>query len=93
MIGELKKLVAAESGLQPGEQRLIYRGKERDNVEYLDICGVKEQSKIVLIQDPESIERRFMEMRRNAKIQTAHRLLDDVVVEVDKIAEQVSITL
>lgn len=93
MIGELKKLVTAESGLQPGEQRLIYRGKERDNGEYLDICGVKEQSKIVLIQDPESIERRFMEMRRNAKIQTAHRLLDDVVVEVDKIAEQVSITL
>lgn len=93
MIGELKKLVTAESGLQPGEQRLIYRGKERDNGEYLDICGVKEQSKIVLIQDPESIERRFMELRRNAKIQTAHRLLDDVVVEVDKIAEQVSITL
>lgn len=87
--GELKKLVTGESGLQPGEQRLIFKGKERENGEYLDICGVKEQSKIILIQDPESIERRRMEMRRNAKIQTAHRLLDDVIVEVDKIAEQV----
>ncbi|CAA3033122.1 BAG family molecular chaperone regulator 2-like [Olea europaea var. sylvestris] len=88
--GELKKLLTAETGLQPGEQRIIFRGKERENGEYLDICGVKDRSKVILIEDPESIERRFIEMRRNAKIQTVHRLINDVSEEVDKLAKQVS---
>ncbi|XP_021812430.1 BAG family molecular chaperone regulator 2-like [Prunus avium] len=88
--GELKKVLMVETGLQPGEQRLIFRGKERENVEYLDMCGVKDRSKVILIEDPASIERRADEMRRNAKIQSAHRAISDVSVEVDKLAEQVS---
>lgn len=88
----MKKLLTAETGLQPGEQRIIFRGKERESGEYLDICGVKDRSKVILIEDPESIERRFIEMRRNAKIQTVHRLINDVSEEVDKLAEQVSTT-
>ncbi|OWM63833.1 BAG family molecular chaperone regulator 2-like [Punica granatum] len=88
--GEVKKLLAAETGLQPVEQRLIFRGRERENREYLDICGVKDRSKVILVQDPASIERRFIEMRRNAKIQSAHRAVSDVSVEVDQLTEQVS---
>ncbi|GFQ08429.1 bag family molecular chaperone regulator 3 [Phtheirospermum japonicum] len=90
-ICELKKLLAAETGLQPGEQRLIFRGKERENGEYLDTCGVKDRSKVVLIEDPESKERRMIEMRRNAKIQAVHQLIDDVAMEVDRLAEQVCV--
>ncbi|KAK4421056.1 BAG family molecular chaperone regulator 2 [Sesamum alatum] len=89
--GELKKLLATETGLQPGEQRLIFRGKERENGEYLDTCGVKDRSKVTLIDDPESRERRLIEMRRNVKIQAIHRLIDDVSTEVDRLAEQVCI--
>ncbi|KAF3450352.1 hypothetical protein FNV43_RR06432 [Rhamnella rubrinervis] len=89
--GEVKKLLTAETGLQPGEQRLIFRGKERENGEYLDRCGVKDGSKVILIEDPCSIERRFIEMRRNAKIQSAHRTLSDVSMEIDKLAGQVSV--
>ncbi|XP_030515033.1 BAG family molecular chaperone regulator 2-like [Rhodamnia argentea] len=88
--GELKKLLAAETGLQAGEQRLVFRGKERDDGEYLDSCGVKDRSKVNLIQDPISIERRLVEMRRNAKIQTVRRAISDVAAEVDKLADQVS---
>ena len=87
----MKKLLTADSGLQPGEQRLIYRGKERQNGDYLDRCGVKDHSKVILMESPEFRERKFIEMRRNAKIQAAHRLIDDVLMEVDKLAEQVSI--
>lgn len=90
MVGELKKLLAVETGLEPGEQRLIFRGKDRENGEYLDTCGVKDRSKVILIEDPESKERRLIEMRRNAKIQAIHRLIDDVSAEVDRLAEQVS---
>ncbi|XP_059303937.1 BAG family molecular chaperone regulator 3-like [Lycium ferocissimum] len=88
--GELKKLLTEETGLQPGEQRVICRGKERENGEYLDMCGVKDRSKVILIEDPESKEKRFMQMRKNAKIQAVHRLINDVSIEIDKLAEQVS---
>jgi hypothetical protein len=88
--GEVKKVLTTETGLQPDEQRVIFRGKERENGEYLDMCGVKDRSKLILMQDPSSIERRVIEMRRNAKIQSAHRAISDVSLEVDNLAEQVS---
>lgn len=88
--GEVKKLLTAETGLQPGDQKLVFRGKERENGEFLDTCGVKDRSKVVLVEDAASIERRFMEMRRNAKIQKAHTAVSNVSMEVDKLADQVS---
>ncbi|GER48906.1 BCL-2-associated athanogene 3 [Striga asiatica] len=89
--GELKKLLAVETGLEPREQRLIFRGKERENGEYLDFCGVKDKSKVVLVEDPASRERRMVEIRRNAKIQAVHCLIDGVAAEVDRLAEQVGV--
>ncbi|RZB63794.1 BAG family molecular chaperone regulator 3 isoform A [Glycine soja] len=88
--GEVKKVLSGETGLEVDEQRLLYRGKERENGEYLDVCGVKDRSKVVLIQDPSSIERRFIQMRINAKIQTAHRAINNVAVQLDQLADQVS---
>lgn len=88
---EVKKLLAAETGLQPAEQKLIFRGRERGNGEFLDICGVKDRSKVTLVQDPTSIERRFIEMRRSAKIQSARRAISVVSAEMDHLTEQVSI--
>eukprot|EP01018_Ginkgo_biloba_P030471 Gb_39965 [translate_table: standard] len=88
--GELKKLLAIETGLQPHEQRLIFRGKERDSSDYLDISGVKDKSKIVLIEDPSSRERKYIEMKRNAKIESACKAISEICGEVDKLAEQVS---
>ncbi|KAK7331407.1 hypothetical protein VNO77_25631 [Canavalia gladiata] len=88
--GEVKKVLSGETGLQVDEQRVLYRGRERDNGEYLDMCGVKDRSKLVLIQDPSSIERRFIQMRINAKIQTAHRAINNVVLELDQLSHQVS---
>ncbi|KAH9747950.1 ubiquitin-like domain-containing protein [Citrus sinensis] len=86
--GEVKKVLTGETGLQAGDQVLIYRGKERENGEYLDMCRVKDRSKVILTEDPASIERRFIEMRRNAKIQSAHRAISNVSMEVDKLVEQ-----
>lgn len=88
--GELKKLLTANSGLQPDEQKVLFRGKERQNGEYLDRCGAKNRSKVILTEDPQSKEKRFIEMRRNAKIQSVHRAISDVSMEIDKLVEQVS---
>lgn len=89
--GEVKKVMSEETGLKVEEQRLIYRGKERENGEYLDVCGVKDKSKLVLIQDASSIERRFIQMRINAKIQTANRAINNVCLQLDQLEEQVSV--
>ncbi|KAK2980534.1 hypothetical protein RJ640_015919 [Escallonia rubra] len=88
--GELKKLLTAETGLQPGEQKLIYRGKDRENGQYLDICGVKDRAKVILMEDSGSKERRIIEMRKNARIQTVQRAIAEVSMDVEKLAEQVS---
>lgn len=90
MTGEVKKVLSGETGLQVDEQKVVYRGKERQNGEYLDACGVKDRSKVVLIQDPSSIERRFIQMRINAKIQNAHRAINTIALHLDQLADQVS---
>ncbi|KAL5716341.1 hypothetical protein ACHQM5_018051 [Ranunculus cassubicifolius] len=88
--GELKKLLAAETGLQPVEQKLTFRGKDRENGDYLDRCGVKNRSKISLMEDPSSKEKRYIEIRKNAKIQNAYRAISDISLELDKLEEQVT---
>ncbi|CAL1402982.1 unnamed protein product [Linum trigynum] len=87
--GELKKLVTAETGLEPGEQRVAFRGKERQNGEYLDICGVRDRSKVVVTEDPASIERRYIQMRKSAAVHKSLRAISDISMEIDKLAEQV----
>ncbi|ERM99173.1 hypothetical protein AMTR_s00092p00064570 [Amborella trichopoda] len=88
--GELKKLLSSETGLQPGEMSISFRGKERENGDYLDNCGVKDRSKVVVIEDPTSRERKFFEMRKKEKIQSAHRAISDISIEIDKLSEQIS---
>ncbi|KAL9366886.1 hypothetical protein Peur_038085 [Populus x canadensis] len=89
--GEVKKVLTSKTGLQIGDQKITYKEKERGNGEYLDRCGVKDRSKLILMEDPSSIERKYIEMRKNARIQTAYRAISDVSMEVDKLAEQVSV--
>ncbi|XP_065855832.1 BAG family molecular chaperone regulator 2-like [Euphorbia lathyris] len=88
--GELKKIIKGETGLEPEEQKVLYRGKERGNGEYLDICGVRKGSKVVVIQDPVSIERRYIEMRKNGRIQAALSSISSVSTQLDDLAHQVS---
>lgn len=87
--GELKRVLTAETGLEAAAQKVIFRGRERENGEYLEGCGVKNRSKMELIEDPASIERRYIETKRNAKIQIAHRAISDVSMDVDKLVDQV----
>uniref|UniRef100_A0A7N0VGP1 Ubiquitin-like domain-containing protein n=1 Tax=Kalanchoe fedtschenkoi TaxID=63787 RepID=A0A7N0VGP1_KALFE len=88
--GELKKLLVRDTGLQPGEQKLIFKGKERENGAYLDMCGVKDRSKVELLEDPLCRERRIVESRKSAKIQSVQRALADISAEVDRLAGQIS---
>ncbi|CAM0902865.1 unnamed protein product [Alopecurus aequalis] len=88
--GELKKALAARTGLHPADQQVTYKGRERSNSDYLDACGVKNKSKLVVSEDPASLERRYIERQRTARIQTANRAIGAIALEVDRLADQVT---
>lgn len=58
--GELKLLLSLVTNLEPKEQRLLYRGKEREDLEYLHMVGVRENEKVVVLEDPAVKERKLM---------------------------------
>ena len=91
--GDLKKVLANETGLEPQEQRLLFRGKERENDEYLHMVGVKDMSKVILFEDPASKERKLEEMKRNQGTFEACEAVARVRAEVDKLCEKVSFPL
>ncbi|XP_010257095.1 PREDICTED: BAG family molecular chaperone regulator 4 isoform X2 [Nelumbo nucifera] len=88
--GDLKKVLANETGLEPKEQRLLFRGKEKEDDECLHMVGVKDMSKVVLLEDPASKERKLEEMKRNQGISKACEAVAKVRVEVDKLSEKVT---
>lgn len=89
--GELKKVLSVQTGLHPQDQKLLYKDKERDSAAFLDMTGVKDRSKIVLVEDPTGQARRLLEMSRNAKFEKAAKSIKQVTTEVDKLAKQVSL--
>ncbi|XP_019154909.1 PREDICTED: BAG family molecular chaperone regulator 1-like [Ipomoea nil] len=88
--GELKKMLTGPTGMHHEDQKLLFKDKERDSKAFLDISGVKDKSKIVLIEDPISKEKRYVEMRKNAKMEKAAKAISEISLEVDRLAGQVS---
>uniref|UniRef100_A0A804NSZ6 Ubiquitin-like domain-containing protein n=1 Tax=Zea mays TaxID=4577 RepID=A0A804NSZ6_MAIZE len=39
-------------GLKTREQRLLFRGKERDDTDHLHMVGVRDKDKVLLLEDP-----------------------------------------
>ncbi|KAG0471846.1 hypothetical protein HPP92_016392 [Vanilla planifolia] len=74
--GKLKELVAAKTGMEPGEQRLLFKGKEREDEEHLHMIGVKDGNKVLLFVHPMAIrvlglgvQRREVDGHRPASIE------------------------
>ncbi|KAM0941239.1 putative Ubiquitin-like domain, BAG domain, Ubiquitin-like domain superfamily [Dioscorea sansibarensis] len=88
--GELKRLLSQLVGLEPEEQRLLFRGKEKDKEERMHMAGVKDMSKLVLLEDPASRERKLEEMKKNERIARACEAVVRIRSEADKHVEKVS---
>ncbi|CAJ1952640.1 unnamed protein product [Sphenostylis stenocarpa] len=88
--GELKKMLSGLTGLHHQDQKLFYKDKERDSKAFLDMVGVKDKSKIVLVEDPISQEKRLLEIRKNAKMEKAAKSISEISLEVDRLAGRVS---
>ncbi|PAN06857.1 hypothetical protein PAHAL_1G293200 [Panicum hallii] len=50
--GELKLMLSMVTGLEPREQRLLFRGKEREDTDHLHMVGVRDKDKVLLLEDP-----------------------------------------
>ncbi|CAJ2666611.1 BAG family molecular chaperone regulator 3-like [Trifolium pratense] len=88
--GDLKKMLTGPTGLHHQDQKLFYKDKERDSKAFLDIVGVKDKSKLVLMEDPISQEKRALEIRKNAKMEKAAKSISQISLEVDRLAGRVS---
>ncbi|KAM3190141.1 hypothetical protein ACQJBY_068378 [Aegilops geniculata] len=88
--GELKKLMSEKTGLHPDDQKVVYKDRERDSKAFLDMVGVKDRSKMTLLEDPTAQAKRLIEERRNAKAQRAAKAVSRVSLDVDKLASKVS---
>ncbi|XP_020243729.1 BAG family molecular chaperone regulator 1-like [Asparagus officinalis] len=71
--GELKKLLSGPTGLHPLDQKILYKDKERESTAYLDTAGVKDKSKLVVLEDLKAQAKRCLEMRRAAKSEQASK--------------------
>lgn len=81
--------MAAKTGLHPDDQKILYKDKERDSKAFLDMAGVKDRSKLVVVEDPEAKARRLIEERRNGHLEKAAKAVASVTAEVDKLAPKV----
>ncbi|KAL9240422.1 hypothetical protein vseg_014645 [Gypsophila vaccaria] len=88
--GELKKKLSGATGLHHEDQKVYYKDKERNSKEFLDVVGVKDKSKLVVVEDPISQEKRYLEMQRTAKIEKASKSISQISLQVDKLASQVA---
>lgn len=85
----MKQVLAQKTSLDPSVQRLLFRGKEKDDHEYLHIAGVEDMSKLILMEDPASREKKLEEMKKDLNSSKVHESVSRVRTEVDKLYDQV----
>lgn len=66
--GELKMILSMVTTLEPRAQRLLFRGKEREDDDFLHMVGVKDMDKVLLLEDPAIKERKLHALAGNQAI-------------------------
>lgn len=91
--GDVKKLLVDKTGLETEEQRLFFRGIEKGDNQHLHLEGVKDKSKIFLMEGTASKERKLEETRKQNEMSKVFEAIAGVRTEVDKLSNRVSICL
>jgi hypothetical protein len=79
-------MLSARTGLHPEDQKLVYKDKERDSKAFLDMAGVKDRSKMVLLEEPAAQAKCLLEQRRADKAERAAKSISSISLDVDKLA-------
>eukprot|EP00250_Pteridium_aquilinum_P005533 c15609_g1_i1 orf=211-837(-) len=90
MTGDLKSSLAPLTGVYPHEQRLLFKGRQQEDNNLLREAGIKNNSKVLLLEDAASKERKLEEARQQERIAKACQAVTHVREEVDKLAAQVT---
>ncbi|XP_054785141.1 uncharacterized protein LOC129291685 isoform X2 [Prosopis cineraria] len=77
-------------GLEPKEQILIFRGKEKQDREHLHLEGVKDNSELFLFEDPASKGRKLEETRKVFDMSGALEAVAGVRTVVDQLSERMA---
>jgi hypothetical protein len=100
--GDLKEVIAKETGLEPNEQKILFRGKVKDDDdEQLDTAGIRDKSKIMVLKDHKSKGAELEEDKSEDVTQTEDMKLSEETLkalekiagvrsQVDKLSEKVS---
>ncbi|KAK7382526.1 hypothetical protein VNO80_01393 [Phaseolus coccineus] len=88
--GDVKTLLVNITGLEPEQQRLFFRGIEKGDNQHLHLEGVKDKSKIFLLEGTASKERKAEETRKQNEMSRAFDAIADVRAEVDKLSNRVT---
>ncbi|GFP84978.1 bag family molecular chaperone regulator 3 [Phtheirospermum japonicum] len=73
--GELKILLSILTNLGPKEQRLLFRGKEREDNEHLHMVGVRDKDKVLMLEDPAIKERKLHGLTQTQLIGSHYRTI------------------
>jgi hypothetical protein len=87
--GDVKRMLVGDTGLQPSEQRLLFRGKEKEDGEPLHLAGVKDKAKLILVEDPAAKEKKILEQRKLERIARTCQAIGSIRGEIDNLATQV----
>ncbi|CAK9166253.1 unnamed protein product [Ilex paraguariensis] len=73
--GELKMILSLVTSLEPKEQRVLFKGKEREDYEHLHMVGVRDKDKMLLLEDPAIKEMKLLQLTGGAAIGTPYRTI------------------
>lgn len=101
--GHVKKVIEQQIGLESVKQRILFRGNEKEDGENLQEAGVRDNSKILVLEDvvrkemkegedtsTATMQENVEEVKGNDKeMSKAFRAIDETRKEIDKLAERV----
>ncbi|KAK4418920.1 BAG family molecular chaperone regulator 4 [Sesamum alatum] len=88
--GDMKSAIVQKIGLKPEMHKLLFRGKEKEDDEDLQTAGVKDNSKVLLMENTTCRENSAEEVKQTSVISRGGAAVAAIREEVDKLSEQVS---
>ncbi|KAL5222528.1 hypothetical protein ABZP36_027241 [Zizania latifolia] len=89
--GELKRVLTQATGLEPERQRLLFRGKEKSDNEFLHTAGVKDGAKLLLLEKhaSDNVEQKVEPIIMDQSMMKACEAVGHVRTEVDMLSAKV----
>lgn len=88
----MKKALVHKTGSEAADLKILFRGVEKDDAEQLQASGVKDGSKVVLVEEPmkrvEQVEQPPVMTEEMAKSIAAVKAVSG---EIDKLSDKVSV--